>query len=285
MKLSDKALLVNLSISQWMGKKYDKTATKTLADAYGAITAVGRFNKTLLPLNNALDAVHKKAAFIRQEFYKNTLPWAMEGTMMLPTTNYLAFMNQFRQYRDEWTALVDKFITDYPYLRGEAQRLLPNGLYRDADYPSVTEMRRKFSMDLSIYPVPTNDFRVEIADAELASIHKDIEVRVRNSMQTAMKDVWARLYERVEAMAEKLSDPSAIFRDSLVENARELCDLLPRLNFSDDPDLEAVRLAVQTKLASHHPDALRNNPHLRQSVATEAKDLMAKMNIFAAAID
>lgn len=285
MKLSDKALLVNLSISQWMGKKHDKSASQLVTDSYGATASAGRFNKVLLPSNDHLVAVHKKAAFIREEFYKNTLPWALQGTMMLPSTNYLAFMNKFRTYRDEWMALVEVFLTNYLQAKVQAQSQLTHGLYRDSDYPSERDMRSKFVMDLSIYPVPTNDFRVEISDAELANIHKDVETRVKNSMQTAMKDVWSRLYERVEAMAEKLSDPTAIFRDSLVENARELCDLLPRLNFAEDPDLEAVRLAVQTKLASHHPDVLRHNPVARHEAATEAKDLMARMNVFMAAID
>ena len=285
MKLSDKALLVNLSISQWMGKKHDKNASQLVTDSYGATASAGRFNKVLLPANDHLVAVHKKAAFIREEFYKNTLPWALQGTMMLPSTNYLAFMNKFRTYRDEWMALVEVFLANYLQAKIQAQSQLTHGLYRDSDYPSEREMRSKFVMDLSIYPVPTNDFRVEISDAELASIHKDVETRVKNSMQTAMKDVWSRLYERVEAMAEKLSDPNAVIRADLLENTLKICEILPRLNFTNDPDLEAVRLAVETKLASHHVDTLRHNPTARHKAAIEANDLKARMNVFMAAID
>ena len=38
-----------------------------------------------------------------------------------------------------------------------------------------------------------------------------------------------------------MADPKKVFRDSLVENARELCELLPKLNMTDDPNLEAIR--------------------------------------------
>jgi hypothetical protein len=66
----------------------------------------------------------------------------------------------------------------------------------------------------------------------------------------------------------------------MVENAKELCALLPRLNFADDPDLEAMRQEVETKLISHHPDALRNDPILRSNTAVAANDISRRMEIF-----
>jgi hypothetical protein len=80
-------------------------------------------------------------------------------------------------------------------------------------------------------------------------------------------------------MAEKLADPKAIFRDSMVENAKEICALLPRLNFADDPNLEAMRQQVEASLIKH-PEALRNDPDLRRDTAAEAKAIMDKMSIF-----
>ena len=46
-------------------------------------------------------------------------------------------------------------------------------------------------------------------------------------------------------MAEKLADPKAVFRDTLVENTKEVCSILSRLNFADDPDLETMRQQVE----------------------------------------
>ena len=81
-------------------------------------------------------------------------------------------------------------------------------------------------------------------------------------------------------MAEKLDDPKAVFRDTLVENTREICSVLTRLNFTDDPNLEAMRQEVEQSLTKHHPDALRNDPDLRRDKAAEAKAIMAKMGAF-----
>jgi hypothetical protein len=282
MNLNDRALLVQLSISQWSARKFDKRATKEVADAHGTTTAAGRYNKALLPMNDLLDNVHKKSTLIRQEFYNNTLPWGMDGTMMLPTSNYLNFMTQFRTSKADWEWLVNMFLTNYDSLVGDAQRQL-GSLYDPADYPSTDDLRSKFKIDIAVYPVPSGDFRVALASEELSRIQQDVEARVRDAGQTAMREVWQRLYDKVKHSCDKLADPKAIFRDSLVENIRDICDVLPRLNFSDDPNLETMRQEVEATLLKH-PDSLRNDPLLRRNTAAQAKDIMDKMSVFMGAI-
>jgi hypothetical protein len=278
MNLSDRCLLVQLSISQWTARKYDKKATRQVADANGTTMDAGRYNKALLPMNDLLDNVHKKSTFIRGRFYEATLPWGIDGTQMLPTANYLAFMADFRQQRDEWSQLVRQFVHNYDQLQQNARRIL-GSLYNAADYPSANDIHNKFNMDLAVFPVPTTDFRVSIGSDELTRIQHDVERRVKDAQHTAMQEVWQRLYDRVKHMAEKLADPKAIFRDSLVENARDICALLPRLNFADDPNLEALRQQVEATLIKH-PDALRHNPVLRQDTAAQAKQIMDSMSVF-----
>jgi len=279
MKLSDKALLVQLGISQWTARKYDKRATEQVAVQNGTTMSAGRYNKSLLPANDALANVHQKATAIRAKFYKNTLPWGMEGTMMLPSANYLNFMTEFRKEKAEWQTLVNTFLSNYVQLREDAKRFL-GSLYNEADYPKLHEIERKFRMDMAVFPVPSNDFRVQIADEELASIQQDVERRVQDAAQNAMSEAWQRLYDRVKHMQEKLADPKAIFRDTMVENTREICALLSRLNFADDPNLEAMRNEVEQSLANNHPDALRNDPDLRRDKAAEAADIMKRMGAF-----
>lgn len=282
MNLNDRALLVQLSVSQWTARKYDKKATQDVATSYGTTTSAGRFNKALLPMNDLLDRVHKKTTHIRTKFYANTLPWGMEGTMMLPTSNYLNFVTEFRKEKAEWQYLVDDFVNNYDQLKLDAQRVL-SGLYNEADYPSSHDIADKFKMDMAVFPVPSTDFRVSIGTEELTRIQEDVERRVAEAQTKAMREVWDRLYERVKHMAEKLADPKAIFRDTLVDNLKEQCDMLTRLNFTDDPNLEALRSEVESNLLKH-PDALRNDPDLRRDQAAEAKAIMDKMSVFMGAL-
>lgn len=280
MHLSDKALLVHLNVSQWIAKKLDRDASKEIANLNHADSRAGRYNKSLLPTCDLLDNVKSKTTHIRKKFYKNTLPWGIEGTYILPSANYLAFMSDFRKEKAEWESLVQQFLDQYDDAVLDAKRLLGN-LYNPDDYPTKEALENKFHMDMSIMPVPTGgDFRVELANEEYARIQTDIEARVAEAQTKAMQDVWDRLYERVEKFVERLSDHKNIFHDTLFENAKETCDLLSRLNFADDPNLEAMRREVEAKLVGHHPEVVRNDPELRSQVAEDARDIMDKMGVF-----
>lgn len=279
MNLSDRALLVQLSISQWTARKYDKRVSEDVANRNAASVSAGRYNKSLLPLNDYLDDVHKKAGSIRNKYYENTLPWGIEGTQMLPSANYLSFMTEFRKEKSEWQHLVNRFIDNYEDLVLDAKRYLGH-MYNPSDYPDVQTIADKFNMDMAVFPVPSTDFRVSIGSEELTRIQQDVERRVQEAQGKAMLDVWQRLYDKVEKIAERLSDPTNKFKDSLIENAREMCELLPRLNITDDPNLENMRLQVESRLTSFNPEALRHDTRLRHDTALEAKAIMDKMAIF-----
>lgn len=279
MKLNDKALLTQLRVSQAIFKKIDKRATQQVAESNNAVITAGRYNKSLLPTSTALDDVKKMTTQIRTAYYDNTLPWGIDGTTMLPSKHYLTFMKMFRDMKVEWQKLVDKFIREYPQLQLDSQRLLGD-LYNANDYPSVDEVASKFSIEMIVMPVPSDDFRVGIDETELKSIQADVQQRVEQSSKLAMKELYKRLYEPVKHMAERLADPTAIFRDTLTDNITKVCDVLDNLNVDDDKDLENLRQEVETKLSNTQPEALRNDPHYREDTCNSAKEIINKMNIF-----
>ena len=279
MKLSDRALLVQLSISQWTARKFDRKATQEIANSHGVDPNVGRYNKSLLPMNDLLKELHKESAQIRRDFYDNTVPWGIEGTFMLPTGNYLNFMTDFRNKKTVWMSKANLFCQHYPQFKQDAAQVL-GSMFDPTQYPDDDEIWGKFNMDIAVMPVPTTDFRTQLCDDELQRVHDEIEQRVTNAAQVGMTDVWERLYTKVKHIADKLSDPKAIFRDTTITNARELCELLPRLNFADDPNLEAMRQEVEQQLLGYHPDSLRNDPILRADKAKQAREITKKMDIF-----
>jgi hypothetical protein len=197
----------------------------------------------------------------------------------VPTDNYMGFMSDFNTLKNEWETMVNDFVAGYPTLVAAAQQEL-GSLYQPEDYPPVSVMAAKFSMALSVMPVPSTDFRVEIGDDELAKIRADVESRVKNAEQKAMGDLWKRLYDRVKAIAEKLADPEAKFRDSLLENARDICGILPRLNVADDPHLELLSDELMAVISSTNPQALRTNLVVRTSTAKSAQAIVDKMGAF-----
>jgi hypothetical protein len=97
--------------------------------------------------------------------------------------------------------------------------------------------------------------------------------------QSAMAEAWSRVHEVVEKTVERLANPENVFRDSLIDNAIELCSLMPSLNIANDAEMEGVRQTIERTLAhfAGNVDALRHDPVERQDAAAQLAEVMRKM--------
>jgi hypothetical protein len=279
-----RALLVWLQISSWSARKYDKAVTNKVNRDYAASSDAGRYNKFLF----AGDAPSYKhlvqlLGALRTWHYSETLAWSDEGRRLLPIANFTRYTDGLRERQAEIDRAVNAFIADYPALRAQAAIRL-NGLYRAEDYPMVSDLRSKFSISLAYDPVPTvGDIRVNLSADQIAAVEANVLARASSSVDTAMRDAWERLHTVVSHVAIKLADPSAIFRDSLIENVRECCDVLQRLNVTNDGNLESMRANVLQQISSMAPQTLRDSKHARQQTADKAKAILDQMSAFYAA--
>lgn len=236
LNISSKALLVNLSISQWAGRKFDKKATATVKANHAASEKSGNYTKKLLPGSSELKEVTTAAAAMRQFFYNQTLPWCNDGARILASKNYLDFTADIAKQKDEYSRTVENFLVSYPFLINNAKTELGD-LYNQSDYPNVNQLRNKFSVDVSFLPVPDiSDFRVEILDSEKDEFLK----RMHKVEKDALKDCYMRLHDVIKKAVEKLADPKAVYRNSLIENIQGVCEILPKLNFNDDVELDSL---------------------------------------------
>jgi hypothetical protein len=276
--LSRKAMLAVLNISRWSARKHDKKVSQEVSENHGANGNVGRYHKRLLPGDSkSLDRVRKSADAARDFHYQNTLPWGQDGSRVLTKANYFAYVTEMRKLRTEFEEAVQAFIREYPELRVNARNLLGT-MYSEDDYPTTARLEGKFGFDLLFLPFPdAQDFRVDLDDDEQQEIKKSIEQHAENATALAMRDVWNRLYEAVSRMTERLGNPDNIFRDSLVTNVRDLCELLPRLNIANDPNLDKMVQAVSSKLASHDAQTLRDVDTTRAKVALDAAQIADMM--------
>jgi hypothetical protein len=282
MSLANKALLVSLNISVWTARKLDKHESEAVEAKHGTATGVARVHKSLLPGADSLRAIGLYAGTIRTDYYANTLPWANE-MQILKADGYLAFTQLMANHKRKWDSLVPAFLAEYPQLYVEARQRL-NGLFCMEDYPSPDKVAEKFRMDVAFYPVPdASDWRVSLSDTETEFLRKQIEDKVTDSQGRAMKEAWERIYKVVSKAHRQLSPEGKIF-DSVIENARELCAILPALNIADDPHLEAMRQQVERELCDYDADDLRKNKHVRNAVADKMAEIMAKMGPFMGAV-
>jgi hypothetical protein len=272
-------MLVRLSVSQWTARRFDRAVTEKAAAAYGADTSAGRYNKILIA-ENAIKKVSKVVNDARTFHYTNTLPWGDDGARILPAANFQQYSAEMRQHRVTFESAVAEFSTNYPDYVTEARRRL-NGMFKAEDYPTESELAKKYAFDVAVDPLPdAQDFRVELQSAEIDKIRHSIETRVQAAEQAATRDLWERLHTALQHIVARLSDTDAIFRDSLIDNVKELVDLLPRLNITGDGELESKRRDVETKICGLDPDKLRTDAIARKSAASEAQAILDTMKAY-----
>jgi hypothetical protein len=78
-------------------------------------------------------------------------------------------------------------------------------------------------------------------------------------------------------MVEKLSDEGGRFKNSLVDNIKEVVDLIPQLNITKSKDLEEIADRLNQELCSVAPDALRYDLNKRKEVVEKAERIMADL--------
>src|SRR5258706_4236014 len=109
-----RALLVWLTISGWSARRYDKTVTNTVNREYAASTDAGRYNKHLLPGDAlAYKALVALQGQIRAQHYGHTLAWSDEGWRLLPTANYMAYTQWFREIQSQQATTLREVLAEY----------------------------------------------------------------------------------------------------------------------------------------------------------------------------
>jgi len=285
--LSRKAVLVSVSISQWTARKLDKKVTEETNRRHSATADAGRYNKLLIEAER-LSEISGLVSKARLLHYKMTRPWADDGPRILANVLFHKFSEEFRSIKREFAAAADKFAADYPRYVEERKKKL-NGMFNENDYPHPSTIREKFKLDLTVLPFPdADDFRSDLDDDTVADIRKEIEATTKNVTSHAMNHTVQQIIDTVGHMAAKLADYKAsggrgdkaegVFRDTLVENVRELAELLPAFNLTDDPKLTAITDRIKKELCGEDAASLRKNDAARATVQKSADEIVAAVS-------
>lgn len=280
--IASSAMLVELSISTWTARKLDKKVSAEVDSAKGTKTSAGNYNKNLLAGTGFLDTIVKYAANARAWHLSQTLPWSDNGLRLLPMSNFLTYKEQLNTLETNYMALVDKFIIAYPNLVSAAAFQLGDLFNRD-EYPEADKIVSKFKFRANFLPVPTaNDFRVDINEEAKQELIKNCEDVYNERLNNAMRDAWSRLHEHLQRMSERLANDEKgekkVFRDSLLENAVELVDLLKHFNLTQDPNMEQARTDLAKAIMNHDAQDLRDNFIAREAVKSKVDDILNKFN-------
>ena len=279
MAIGEKAMLIHLHIREWTARKYDKAVSNKVKDDYQAKKDAGRYNKQLIA-KEKIKEIRRIVLAIRTYNDENTLPWDDNGVRMLPAANYLDYVKEMNRFKSEFEIEVREFLQIYPdIIDAEAQRL--GDMFNKDDYPDMATIEKKYSFTTKIVPVPNgDDFRVTLNEDEVSSIKDEITKKVAQSTKVAMQDLWKRLFKVVEHMIDRLSDKTNKFNDSVVGNIESLCDILPKLNVTNDSQLAQSVNDIKNELTKYEPQALRDDKEIRNKTADAAQKILNKMKSY-----
>ena len=279
--VSARAMLVQLNISTWSARKFDKGATAKVNNDHQASSKAGRYNKHLLAGAKEHEALITACENARAMHYVQTLPWSDIGSRLLPTANFLVYSEKMRKAFALCDERLADFVAAYPALveAAEQQHTALGKLFNRADYPRASDIKRRFSWKLNFDQVPNGDFRVDLPADQLEAISADVRSRTVDATKDAMQGAWARLRDAVERI-HKASSPDGVVRSTLIDNARNVCDILSRLNVAGDEQLEAMRVRVEKELAQLDLDDLRKDNTVRADTAKKARSIMDAMSAF-----
>lgn len=284
--MAEKAMLADLTIKGWSGRATDSEAAAFTAQHYQANAEWTKFTKRLVRAD-ALKAIKKAEAAARATHKELTLPWNENGQRILPAQAFQDYMQKMGAHSDDHEAAVDEFIAAYDGLIDEARREL-GGLFNADDYPTAAELQSKFVFDTELTALDTTgDFRVQMSEAEMEQLQAQIAKRTEARLAGAMTDVYQRLHEVVAHMADRLKaykpktgDDDKVqnpFRDATLNNVRDIVDLMPKLNITNDPELDALAAEVRQNLLDADAKTLRTDDAKRAEVAQKADEIANAM--------
>jgi hypothetical protein len=279
MSISASAVLVELNISVWPASKIDRELTSQVNTNASAHKDASQTKKNLFAGTSLRADIEKFAARVRLYNNQHTLPWADKGERMLPTKLFMDYKQTMNGYERTFEMICDNFFDEYETLVRDAQVNL-GGMYRAEDYPPLEEVRQKFSFRRSVKPLPeAGDFRLDIPANDLEEMRLVYEGQYNEKLAEAMRTPWERLHEVLLGMSKKLGDTSEAkkrYHDSLLSNPLELCELLTKLNVTNDPKLEDARRQVEIAMLGTSIEEVKVDATVRENLKSKVDEILGK---------
>jgi hypothetical protein len=201
----------------------------------------------------------------------------------LPSTLFFDYKAKLTEYEKMFSDKVTEFLAEYDVLVSKAAFQLGD-LFNREDYPVVEKIQSKFGLHYTFSPVPeAGDFRVDIGEAGMSELKDRYDEAFRHRIESSMKDVWERLHDALSKMSERFdydgSGTKKIFRDSLIDNARELVGLLKHLNITGDMQMEAMRKKLEARLGGFTAEDFREDDALRTNTKSALDEMLKKFAI------
>lgn len=286
-KLSDKALLVKLTIKRAALTKRDDVLTRNLQaqERDNSLTVLTKlFRDKASPVNQIMQSVNEVYAYHR----KHTLPYVDAGPRILPNDLYMDYTAEMKHR----IAKVDNLLANY--MPHYDQLVLEDVTYRNAghaagranaaEYPSADTFRQSVAVEFRFSPMPdSRHFLFDLSDEDLKSF-EDAEAE---AMATANVDTIQRMLKPLASLVLRLKEYQGAkgerFHNSLIENVIDGCDLAGKLAINP-PQALRDQIDELRKTAKDYLDdveIIKGSANKRDEAKRRLEEVAARMGAFA----
>jgi hypothetical protein len=283
LKFAEKTMVANLTISVWGATKADKEVSQDTTKRWSAQDKAGKFRKNLV--ENAFPRT-KSVRDRARAFHKyHTRIWEDEtgNRRLLSSGNFIEYISKMKEFEREFEKALMLDVEEWPMNITKAHRTLGD-MFKREDYPSSLEVKQKFHFRLDISPVSvTSDFARfmnELGQEAVDSLSTSMEERLKKSYEKAYAEITSQFFNLVKELAGKLEDPGYTPKEGMATSLIKYMTALPAMDFTDNPDLAALRREVESKLLGVSPEVLRSNEGERKKAAAAAQNILDKMGSF-----
>lgn len=274
--ISTRALLVTLSVRMWGGTKTDKKVSGEVRHAKQAKEGAGRYIKNLIP-DDYIDPLKAISQAAGDDNRRMSSQWG-PGQRIIKAEVIEDWLATMRKHKEDWEPAVAHLLDNYDQMLIDAESNL-GAMFNRREYPTRTQLERRYSFDFDVTNVPTaDDFRVSLPNIDRDRLKAEMEASQRNKAREVNREIAARIEKAVAHMAERLraykGTREGSFRDTLTANVQELADLVPMLNVTGDPAIDAIAAAMKADLCGIAPDVLRDSERTRENVAEKADAIL-----------
>lgn len=312
--LQARAVLMKFGSGMPGQHRADKVLSRKVQASEGLGENSGKWVKELWP-PDSLAAIKKVENEARSYHDRVTLPFgsrsdnerqekeanrerkqAIAGIGILSASLILEYGDTMRNYVGKLEKAVNDWLVD-PQKYIDWARANHNGTFDFTDYEGFDEsgnfdpdafrqaMRKKFYIRTEPLPVPDASQFTQAITELLGVDAESVNLRVADASQEAQRELMRRLIEPVRAMAAKLVEQpkpgkeDIIFRDTLVDNIKEIARLAPKMNLAGDPEID--RFAQECEGLTHYTaQTLRDDKLTREEAAKKAAEIAAKMSAY-----
>jgi hypothetical protein len=199
-----------------------------------------------------------------------SLPYPEAAIRLIRQDDIAPFTAQMTALRRELSAAVQDLEAHYAELKSAARRRLGT-LFNPADYPPSLQVWFDMSWDFPSVEPPDylRQLNPRLYQEESARVAARFEEAVQLAEQAFTDELSALIAHLIERLAGSEDGKPKVFRDSAVGNLREFFERFRHLNIRSSPELDDLVRQAQHVVGGTRPQQLRDDPPLRQQVATQ----------------